>query len=389
MTSHLMTTYAPMPVGFTRGSGAWLWDETGRQILDTASGIGVCSLGHGHPEVAAAIADQATKVIHTANVARIPNQESAAERLCNVAEMQAAFFCSSGAESVECALKLARLWGQRKGIKAPKTVVFEGAFHGRTLACLSASHSRKVQAGYEPLVEGFVRAPFGDADALEQLLQDSSDIAAVMIEPIQGEAGIRVPDDKYLRKVRQLCNESEVLFMADEVQSGLCKTGRWFAWQHADAKPDVVSVAKALGNGFPIGACLAAGEAAELFSPGKHGSTYGGNPLGCRVADTVLQIMQRDNMARRAQELGDHLRSMLVEALQDQPKVCEIRGKGLMLGIELDRPAAPVKLDALDRYGVLLNVTRDNVIRLLPPLVIARSELNLVVEAVVGTIERL
>lgn len=389
MPSHLMTTYAPMPVAFTHGSGAWLWDEGGRKILDTASGIGVCSLGHGHPEVAQALADQASKVIHTANVARIPNQESAAERLCNLSKMQAAFFCSSGAESVECALKLARLWGERKGISAPKTVVFEGAFHGRTLACLSASHSRKVQAGFEPLVEGFVRVPFNDADALEASLAGANDIAAVLIEPIQGEGGIRVPDDGFLQKVRHLCDKFEVLFMADEVQSGICKTGRWFAWQHADAKPDVISVAKALGNGFPIGACLADGEAAKLFSPGKHGSTYGGNPLGCRVADTVLQIMERDNIAQRAELLGGQLKKMLRDALKDQPRVREIRGKGLMLGIELDRPAAPIKLDALERYAVLLNVTRDNVIRLLPPLVIEESDLGLIVEAVSGTVEKL
>lgn len=389
MNTYLMPTYAPMPVGFTRGSGAWLWDENGRRILDTTSGIGVCSLGHGHPEVAEALADQASNIMHTANLARIPNQERLAERLCALAQMQAAFFCSSGAEAVECALKLARLWGHRKGLANPKTIVFEGAFHGRTLGCLSASDSQKVQAGFEPLLDGFVRVAFNDPQALEAALQQSEDIAAVLLEPIQGEAGVRVPEAGYLSKVKTLCDKHEVLFMADEVQSGIGKTGQWFAWQHEEAKPDIVSVAKALGNGFPIGACLATGKAAALFSPGKHGSTYGGNPLACRVADTVLQIMQRDNIPQRANELGAALQAKLSKALAGQSTVREIRGKGLMLGIELDTPAAAVKADALERFGVLLNVTRESVIRLLPPLVISAPDLDLIVEAVSESISRL
>jgi len=379
MNDYLMDTYARLPVSLVRGDGAWIYDEQGKRYLDTVTGIGVCGLGHAHPEIAEAMAEQARTLVHAGNVARMPLQERLAERLCRITGMERAFFCNSGAEANECALKIARRVGHEHDVESPEVVVAEGSFHGRTLAMLSASGSRKVQAGFEPLVQGFVRVPYGDAAALESVARHSPSVVAVMLEPIQGEGGVVSPPEGYLRKVREICDANGWLLILDEVQTGLCKTGRWYACQHDDVLPDVLTTAKALGNGLPIGACLARGEAATVLKPGKHGSTFGGNPLACRTALMVLDIMERDRLYERAQSVGESLLGRLRERLAGNDRVVAVRGRGLMLGIELDAPAGELKHAALKR-GVLLNVTREKVIRLLPPLTIAEDELDLLVD---------
>jgi acetylornithine/N-succinyldiaminopimelate aminotransferase len=317
MADALQTTYNRLPVAFGRGEGAWLWDTEGRRYLDALSGIAVCGLGHSHPKVAAAIADQARTLIHTSNLYRIPLQEQLARRLCALAGMDQAFFCNSGAEANEAAIKLARLHGHRRGIDRAKIIVMEGSFHGRTLATLSATGNARIQKGFEPLVEGFVRVPFGDSAAVAEYRNDP-DVAAILVEPITGEGGIRVPPDDYLRDLRALANENDWLLMLDEIQAGIGRTGRWFAFQHADIVPDVLSLAKGLGNGFPIGASLVAGRAADLFTPGSHGTTFGGSPLACRVALTVLDVMQEEALCEHAQSYGDQLRRLLEERLGDR-----------------------------------------------------------------------
>jgi acetylornithine aminotransferase len=381
-TAHLMNTYARMPLELARGEGAWLIDRSGQRFLDTTTGIGVCSLGHAHPELAAVIAEQSVLLIHAANLTRITEQEDLADRLAEISGMDNAFFCNSGAESLECAFKLARLHGHRRGIDEPRIVVTEGAFHGRTLACLSASDSDKVQKGFEPLVSGFHRVPYNDLDAMRATVSTDDRVAAVLVEPIQGEGGVVVPDDGYLTELRALCDQHQVLLMLDEVQTGIGKTGAWFASQHEQVRPDVISCAKALGNGVPIGACLASGEAAGLFQPGKHGSTYGGNPLACRTALKVLEIMQRDQLLQRAASAGKKILVDLRAALADTDCVVDIRGKGLMIGIEFDRPCSELRERALAR-NVLMNVTRDRVVRLLPPLIASNEELKLMTDTVI------
>lgn len=385
MQERLMNTYARLPVSFERGEGAWLIDADDRRYLDTVTGIGVCSLGHAHPELTEAICDQARTLVHMGNVTRVPLQERLAERLCDLTGQDRAFFCNSGAEANECALKIARRHGHENGIETPEVVVAEGSFHGRTLAMLSASGSRKVQAGFEPLVKGFVRVPYGDASALESVVRHSTNVAAVLVEPIQGESGVQLPPDGYLRRLREICDEHGWLMMLDEVQTGVCKTGAWYACQHDDVLPDVLTTAKALGNGVPIGACLARDRAAELLQPGKHGSTFGGNPLACRAALTVLDVMERDGLAARAVALGDRLRSALESEVGALESVRAVRGRGLMLGIELDRPCAEIKSMGLEK-SLLLNVTRERVIRLLPPLILTDSELDWLAETLITLI---
>lgn len=385
MTDHLMDTYARQPVSFIRGEGSWLVDADGRRYLDTVTGIGVCSLGHAHPEIAEAICEQARTLIHTGNVARVPLQEELAARLCGLTGMERAFFCNSGAEANECALKIARRLGHERGIEAPEVVVAEGSFHGRTLATLSASGSRKVQAGFEPLVQGFVRVPFGDTEALESVAQYSPSVVAVMVEPIQGEGGVLLPPPGYLERLRQICDANGWLLVLDEIQTGVGKTGAWYACQHEQVRPDLLTTAKALGNGMPIGACLARGEAGTLLEPGKHGSTFGGGPLACRTALTVLDIMEREGIPARAARLGDRLHERLERDLEGLDTVRAVRGKGLMMAVELDRPCAAVKSMALER-GLLLNVTRERVIRLLPPLILADEELDTLCSTLVEVI---
>jgi acetylornithine aminotransferase len=381
MSDHLMTSYQHLPVGFVGGSGACLIDQDGQRYLDALSGIAVCGLGHAHPLLQAAIADQAGKVLHTSNLYHIPLQEQLADRLCKHAHMDKVFFCNSGAEANEAAIKIARLYGHHKNIAEPAIIVTDRSFHGRTMATLSATGNEKVQAGFEPLVQGFVRVPYNDIQAMEAAIKNNKSIAAVMLEPIQGEGGIVIPDAGYLAAVRKLCDRYSLLLILDEIQTGMCRTGKWFAWQHEDAKPDVMTLAKALGNGVPVGACLARGAAAELIRPGSHGSTFGGNPLAARAGLTVLDILEKENLAARAEHLGRLMLEGFQEALKDVPGVTSVRGRGLMLGIELDRDCSELVRLALAEH-LLINVTSANVIRLLPPLIISDEQAQLIVEIV-------
>ncbi len=380
MADALQNTYNRLPVAFVRGQGAWLWDTEGRRYLDALSGIAVCGLGHSHPKIASAIADQAHTLIHTSNLYRIPLQEKLARRLCALSGMDQAFFCNSGAEANEAAIKLARLHGHRRGIERPKIIVMEGSFHGRTLATLTATGNARIQRGFEPLVDGFVRVPFGDSTAVADYRNDP-DVAAILVEPITGEGGIRIPPDGYLRDLRALATENDWLLMLDEIQAGIGRTGEWFAYQHEEMLPDVLSLAKGLGNGMPIGASLVAGRAVDLFTPGSHGTTFGGNPLACRAALAVLDVMQAEGLREEAARQGAQLLRLLAERLGDRPEVVQIRGRGLMLGIELDRPAAELVRAALDQ-GLLLNVTAERVIRLLPPLIINDAQVTEIADTV-------
>lgn len=382
--SHLMRAYARQPVSFVRGSGARLWDAQGTEYLDAIAGIAVTSLGHAHPEIATLIAEQAGLLLHTSNVFRIDWQEQLGERLCALTGMQKAFFCNSGAEANEAALKLARLHGHRKQVAQPMILVMDNGFHGRTLATLSASGNPAKQGGFEPLLPGFLRVPYDDLDAVRRLAEQSADIVAVLLEPVQGEGGIRVASTEYLRGLRALCDRYDWLLMVDEIQAGMGRTGAWFGHQHAGIEADVMTLAKALGNGVPIGACLARGAAAELFSPGQHGSTFGGNPLACRVACRVLEIMQRDKLPARAAVLGERLLNGLRQALAGHPQVMAIRGQGLMVGIELDRCCKALVGRALVEQKLLITVTRDTVIRLLPALVCSDEQIDEIVRRVVA-----
>lgn len=384
-THHLMNTYNRQSVTFARGEGAILWDTEGKRYLDAIMGVAVCGLGHAQPDIAEAICDQARTLIHTSNIYGIAWQEKLGNRLSALSGMDKAFFCNSGAEANEAAIKLARLHGHRKGLSDPHIVVMESSFHGRTLATLSATGNRKIQAGFEPLVSGFVRVPYGDLETLRQVAAHDRNIVAVLVEPVQGEGGIRVPPSAYLQGIRELCDAHGWLMMVDEVQTGIGRTGAWFAFQHAGITPDVMSLAKGLGNGVPIGACLAAGAAAELFGPGNHGSTFGGNPLVCRVAHTVLEVMERDGLLARATELGQSISQGLRAQFQGLSGVLEVRGLGLMIGIQLDRPCAALVKMALER-GLLINVTADTVVRLLPALVMTDAQTDELVETLAALV---
>lgn len=380
--SHLMRAYARQPVSFVRGRGARLWDEQGGEYLDAIAGVAVTSLGHAHPEIAAVMADQAATLLHTSNVFRIDWQEQLGERLCALAGMEKVFFCNSGAEANETALKLARLHGHRKQVAQPQILVMENAFHGRTLATLAATGNAAKQQGFEPQMPGFVRVPYDDIDAVRRAAREAPGIVAVLVEPVQGEGGIRVASTDYLRALRELCDSQGWLLMLDEIQTGLGRTGAWFAHHHAGITPDVMTLAKALGNGVPIGACLARGAAADLFSPGQHGSTFGGNPLACRVACTVLDIMERDGMAQRAALLGERLLAGLRLTLAGHPDVQAIRGLGLMAGIELKRNCQELVGRALAEQRLLITVTRERTIRLLPPLICDEAQIDDIVDRV-------
>ena len=386
MTGPVMPTYARMPVSFERGEEAWLWSTDGRRCLDAISGIAVCNLGHAHPAVAQAIADQAGKLVHTSNLYGIGLQEQLAAELCALSGLDNAFFCNSGAEANEAALKLARKYGHGKGIANPRVIVMENSFHGRTLFTLSATGNAKVQEGFEPLVDSFVRVPHGDAGAVAAI--HDPDVVAILVEPVQGEGGVRVPPDDYLPALRELCDQRGWLLMLDEVQCGMARTGRWFAFQHTGILPDVMTLAKALGNGVPIGACLAHGAAAEVLTAGKHGSTFGGNPLACRAALAVIDTLRAQNLTARAAELGATLLDGFRAALAGNPHVVEVRGKGLMIGIELDRPCAELTARALEQ-GLLINVTADRTIRLLPPLILSDDDARHLVDGVVRLINEL
>ncbi|GAB6068511.1 aspartate aminotransferase family protein [Methylothermus subterraneus] len=381
----VMPTYARLEVAFTRGEGVWLWDTEGKRYLDAVSGIAVCNLGHAHPALARVLCAQAKRLWHTSNLYRIEPQEALAFELARLAGMDKAFFCNSGAEANEAALKIARAYGHAKGIAEPKIVVCAGSFHGRTLATLSATGNPKVQQGFAPLVSGFVRVPYDDPGAVAALAQDR-DIVAVLVEPIQGEGGVRIPAPGYLRQLRALCDRHGWLLMLDEVQTGIGRTGAWFACQHEGIVPDVMTLAKALGNGFPIGACLARGEAAEVLQPGMHGSTFGGNFLACAVALEVLRTIARDHLLARAAALGARLLAEFGRRLSDCPQVRAVRGCGLMLGIELDRPCAALVSAALAR-GLLINVTAGNVVRLLPPLILEDEQAEFLAETLAALIQ--
>lgn len=387
MGHSLMPTYARLPVTFVRGEGAWLWDTDGRRYFDAISGIAVCGLGHAHPSVAAAICDQAKRLIHTSNLYRIGAQQSLGEQLTQLSGMDRAFFCNSGAEANEAAIKLARLNAHQHGVEDPVILVMESSFHGRTLATLTATGNRKAQAGFEPLVQGFVRVPYDDLDALDKAAANRSNIVAVLAEPIQGEGGIVIPSADYLSSLRERCDRYGWLMILDEIQTGMGRTGRLFAHQHADIRPDVMTLAKGLANGVPIGACLARGAVAEVLGPGTHGSTFGGNPLACSAALAVLKVIEDESLATKAETLGRLLHDRLRARLDGLPGVREIRGRGLMLGIELDRECGDLPKAALDK-GLLINVTAGRVIRLLPPLVIDEQDVAFLTDTLCDLIRR-
>ena len=370
--AHLMKTYSPQPVAFARGKGAWLWDTEGRRYLDALAGIAVNGLGHGHPEFTRRICEQAVKLIHTSNLFHVAEQERLAEKVCAIAGMENAFFCNSGSEANECAIKLARLHAHQRGIENPCIVVMEKAWHGRTLATLSATGSRKAQAGFEPLMGGFLRVPYNDIGAVERLAEHPS-VVAVLLEVLQGEGGIHVADADYVAKLRELCDRREWLLMIDEVQSGIGRTGKWLAFQWSGVVPDVITLAKGLGSGVPIGACLARGVAAGVFKPGNHGSTFGGGPLASVAGLATLEIIERDGILANSAHMGTIIMEGLRREFAGNAGVKEVRGKGLMIGIELDRPCGELVGRAL-AAGLVINVTADKVVRLLPPLIIDESE---------------
>ncbi|MDO8207852.1 MAG: acetylornithine transaminase [Gallionella sp.] len=371
--SHVMNTYARQPVAFVRGEGVWLWDSEGNRYLDGLSGIAVNTLGHAHPRFTAALSKQISTLIHCSNVYQVREQEQLADKLCELSGMQEVFFSNSGCEANEAAIKLARLYGHGLGIESPAIIVMEQSFHGRTLATLSATGNRKVQAGFEPLVTGFVRVPYDDLEAIRHIAQHNANVVAVLVEPIQGEGGIRTPDASYLQQLRQICTEHNWLLMLDEVQTGIGRTGHWFAHQHTGILPDVMTLAKGLGSGVPIGACLAAGQATGTFKPGNHGSTFGGNPLACVAGLTTLNIIEQDQLLAHAAQLGQFIREGFTTALQGVKGFNEVRGSGLMIGVELDKPCGELVKLALAQ-GLLINVTADNVVRLLPSLVMSQDE---------------
>jgi acetylornithine/N-succinyldiaminopimelate aminotransferase len=377
--SHLMNTYARLPISFTHGQGAWLWDGNGKRYLDALAGIAVNTLGHGHPRYTAALNAQIGKLIHVSNIYRAPEQEQLADRLCALSGMQEVFLCNSGCEANEAAIKLTRIHGHHKGVATPHIIVMEKAFHGRTLATLSATGNRKVQAGFEPLVQGFVRVPYNDLDAIRQVAEHNLDVVAVLVEPIQGEGGIRTLDIHYLEQLRQICDQHDWLMILDEVQCGIGRTGKWFAFQHTSIRPDVMTLAKGLGSGVPVGACLAAGNAAGTFKPGNHGSTFGGNPLACAAALATLEILEQDELVFQAETIGKFLLNSFHTRLGHVAGVTSIRGQGMMIGIELAKPCGDLVSRALAQ-GLLINVTAENVIRLLPPLIFTQAEAQQLVD---------
>ncbi len=374
-TGTVMSTYNRLPVSFSHGKGVWLYDDDGKRYLDAISGIGVNALGHAHPELTRRLQAQAGELLHTSNIYGVKNQQALADALCAASGMDNVFFCNSGAEGNEAAIKLARLYGHSRDIERPTIIVMENAFHGRTMATLTASGNRKVQAGFEPLINGFTRAPYGDIKALETIGKNNQSVCAVLLEPIQGEGGINILPDGFMESLRELCDKNHWLLMLDEVQTGNGRTGKYFAYQHSTVYPDVVVTAKGLGGGVPIGACLAKGTAAKLFKPGNHGSTFGGNPLACAAALAVVETLQKDKLIENAEAMGELLLNGLKQGLATNKRVVKIRGKGLMVGIEMAAACGDLVQRALDA-GLLINVTADKVIRLLPPLTITEQEIQ-------------
>jgi acetylornithine aminotransferase len=373
--NHLMTTYAPLDVTFDHGEGAILWDTNGKQYLDALAGIAVCGLGHAHPAVTSAISEQAAKLVHTSNLYRIENQQLLADELCRLSGLDSVFFSNSGAEANEAAIKIARMYGNTKGISSPSIIVMENSFHGRTMATLSATGNRNVQAGFEPLVQGFIRAPYNNIKAIENIAGNSSNVVAIMVEPIQGESGVVVPDTDYLNKLRKICDDNDWLLILDEIQTGMGRTGKWFAYQHNGILPDIMTLAKSLANGVPIGACVANSKASAVMKPGSHGSTFGGNPLACAAALAVIRTITQENLVERAATAGSLLQDKLSAAMGNVAGVAEIRGQGLMIGIQLEKPCRQLMADAL-QHGLLISVQSERVIRLLPPLIINEEQID-------------
>ena len=376
--SHVMNTYARLPVAFSHGQGSRVFDTEGKEYLDALSGIAVSTLGHAHPRLVSAIAAQAGRLLHTSNLYRIPEQEQLADKLTALSGMQEVFFCNSGCEANEAAIKLARFYGHKKGIDAkgidaPTIIVMEKAFHGRTMATLSATGNRKTQAGFEPLVSGFVRVPYDDLAAIRTIAEHNKNIVAVMLEIVQGEGGVHLASIEFQKGLRELCDQFGWLLICDEVQCGMARTGKWFGYQHAGIQPDVATLAKGLASGVPIGACMAGGRAAGLFGPGNHGSTFGGNPLACTAALTTIDTIEQDGLMASAGRVGTLMRQLFGEALKGEKGVVAIRGHGLMIGIELERPCGELVGKAL-AAGLLINVTADKVVRLLPPLTFSENE---------------
>ncbi len=381
MTDTIMPTYSRLPIAFSHGKGAVLFDTNGDEYLDALGGIAVCGLGHNHPAIRRAIAEQAGKLLHTSNLYGIAAQQRLADRLTALSGMDTVFFSNSGAEANEAAIKLARLYGHNKGIDRPTIIVMENSFHGRTMATLSATGNRRAQAGFEPLVQGFVRVPYNDIDAVKNIAANHSEVVAILVEPIQGEGGVNIPADDYLNELRAICDEHGWLLMLDEIQTGIGRTGKWFAHQHNGIVPDVMTLAKALGNGVPIGACIARGDVAQTLTPGTHGSTFGGNPLSCCAALAVLDTVEADDLPARAETLGRHILGGFKQQLADVGGVIDIRGKGLMIGIELDMDCAELVSGALGKK-LLINVTSGNRVRLLPPLIIDQQQADTIVSMV-------
>ncbi|MDO9366717.1 MAG: aspartate aminotransferase family protein [Methylotenera sp.] len=388
MSDHLMNTYNRQPVTFTKGEGVWLWDIAGEKYLDALAGVAVNGLGHAHPKLVNAIAKQAAKLIHVSNIYQIAEQSALADKLCEISGMDKVFFCNSGCEANEAAIKIARLYGHNKGVEMPEIIVMEQSFHGRTLATLSATGNRKVQAGFEPLVSGFIRVPYDDVEAVKQVALHHPNIVAILVEPVQGEGGINIPKDAggYLEALRQICDTHGWLLMLDEVQTGIARTGTWFSFQHTPIKPDVMTLAKGLGSGVPIGACVASGKAAEVFTYGKHGSTFGGNPLATAAGLATLNIIEEEGLRENAEKIGNLIREGFNAEFKTTQGVVVVRNAGLMIGIELDRPCGDLVRMALDAK-LLINVTADNVVRLLPPLVMSEAEATELVQRLAALIK--
>ncbi len=388
MNSHIMPTYARLSVTFARGEGAWLWDEDDKRYLDALSGIAVCNLGHVHPAVTDAICKQSARLLHTSNLYQIAAQEKLADKLTEMSGMTNVFFSNSGAEANEAAIKLARRFGHSKDIDVPTIIVMEKSFHGRTLATLSATGNAKIQQGFAPLVDGFVRVPYNDITAIKTILSENTSIAAILVEPVQGEGGVNIPDGDYLTQIRRLCDEYDILMMLDEIQTGIGRTGKFLAFQYNGILPDVCTLAKALGNGVPIGACLAHGRAVDVFISGTHGSTFGGNPLACSAALAVLDTLSEGNLIAQAAQKGDAIAKAFNDKLKDNPHIVNIRHLGLMIGIELDQPCGELVTRALEA-GLLINVTQEKVIRLLPPIIIDAQQINQLVDTLSALIQEL
>lgn len=386
MTTHIMPTYARQAVTFDHGDGAWLWDIDGKRYLDALAGIAVCNLGHAHPAIHQAISQQSQKLIHTSNLYGVKLQEELADRLCQLSGMENVFFCNSGTEANEAAIKLARKYGHQQGIEEPVIVTMDKSFHGRTMGALAATGNNKVKQGFAPLLSGFVHVPYNDIAALQAAIAADSNIVAVLVEPIQGEGGVNIPASDYLNKVRALCDEHNLLMMLDEIQTGMGRTGRFLAFQHNDLLPDVCTLAKALGNGVPMGACMARGKAATILTAGNHGSTFGGNPLACSAAMAVVDTLSNTDLIVKAEAKGQAICSGIERLTADNPHVVSIRHKGLMIGIELDAPCAELVGKALEK-GLLINVTAENTIRLLPPLVISDEQIDLLTETLSALIQ--